>query len=296
MPKIKNILIIDNEFATRKLIQDYLKNYLVETAANKDAALSLLNSSKFDLVITDVIIEGMSSLGLIDSIKAHNPDLPVVVTTSTRNIENALEAIKRGAINYVVKPNGLSNIQSIVTKALSTGEIFQRYLQTSKYIKTCFEIEIPSALQHIKGVIYYFMERTNLKDTESRNFKFPIQIALQEALLNSIIHGNKLNPQKKVYINAVLDLDRFEIKIRDEGSGFKFHALPNPKNELPDLKEHGRGIFLMRCYMDTVKFNDAGNEVYMVKNNPLKNNKTKNGNGTMSKRVANGKNHSKVFN
>ncbi|MBI5464892.1 MAG: ATP-binding protein [Ignavibacteriales bacterium] len=90
-------------------------------------------------------------------------------------------------------------------------------------------------------------------------------VAVTEAVNNAILHGNKQNPAKKVVISSAVTKHLLIIRIADEGEGFNPDVLENPLEEKNLLKEHGRGVFLMRSLMDEVKFKKrkAGQTVEM---------------------------------
>ena len=77
-----------------------------------------------------------------------------------------------------------------------------------------------------------------------------LQIAISEALINAIIHGNKENPQKKVFIEITYDDNFITVKIKDEGEGFDLNKIPDPTNQENIFKEHGRGLFIMKSLVD----------------------------------------------
>ncbi len=76
------------------------------------------------------------------------------------------------------------------------------------------------------------------------------QIAASEAIVNAIVHGNKQNPEKKVYVEVTTDDEKLEMKIRDEGDGFDVSKLPDPTDESNLYKESGRGVFIIRSLVD----------------------------------------------
>jgi len=94
---------------------------------------------------------------------------------------------------------------------------------------------------------------------------FAIHLSLQEAFLNAVRHGNKMDPEKEVQIDYSVDLDRVEISMADEGDGFNPGAIPDPRYGENLYKAGGRGLFLIRAYMDVVEFNEQGNRVRMVR-------------------------------
>ncbi|NBR06550.1 MAG: ATP-binding protein [Planctomycetes bacterium] len=94
---------------------------------------------------------------------------------------------------------------------------------------------------------------------------FCIRLALEEALVNAIKHGNQMEITKKVFIKYTLDADVFEIMISDEGPGFDPNDVPDP-TDIENLERPcGRGLMLMRHYMTEVNYNSTGNSVRMKK-------------------------------
>ena len=104
---------------------------------------------------------------------------------------------------------------------------------------------------------------------------FCIRLALEEALVNAIKHGNQMDRSKKVHIQYRITSERFEVSISDEGCGFDPEDVPDPMEAENIERCSGRGLLLMRHYMTDVVFHAPGNRVRMVK---LRN--CTNGNGT----------------
>ena len=95
---------------------------------------------------------------------------------------------------------------------------------------------------------------------------FEIELALREAIVNAIVHGNQKDPRKRVYINCRCTADgEVSVKVEDEGVGFRSDAIPDPTSLDNRLRTHGRGIFLMRALMDEVEFEQGGSVVHMRK-------------------------------
>ncbi len=101
-------------------------------------------------------------------------------------------------------------------------------------------------------------------DTESA---FAIKLALEEALVNAIKHGNKLDPGKRVHVEATITDRQAEIVIEDEGPGFDRTCVPDPTAEENLDKCSGRGILLMEAYMSSVEYSNRGRRVRMIKKN-----------------------------
>jgi serine/threonine-protein kinase RsbW len=94
---------------------------------------------------------------------------------------------------------------------------------------------------------------------------FAIRLAIEEALVNAIKHGNGSDPTKKVRIEYEITPDEVRIRIEDEGPGFDPGSVPDPT--CPEFLERpcGRGLMLMRYYMSEVGYNKRGNRVEMLK-------------------------------
>ena len=94
---------------------------------------------------------------------------------------------------------------------------------------------------------------------------FAIHLSLEEAIVNAILHGNSGDPEKQVEITFQVSETELRVEIIDEGSGFNPDALPDPTADENLEKPSGRGVMLMRHYMDHVQYSKAGNQVVMVK-------------------------------
>jgi serine/threonine-protein kinase RsbW len=94
-----------------------------------------------------------------------------------------------------------------------------------------------------------------------------VEVALFEALANAVIHGNREEKSKSVRIFCRVEpSDCVSIVVRDQGSGFDPGSVPDPTSPENLGAEHGRGILMMKAFMDDVHFEKGGTEVHMVKN------------------------------
>jgi len=94
---------------------------------------------------------------------------------------------------------------------------------------------------------------------------FALRLSLEEALSNAIRHGNVGDADKRVHIRYAIDADRIDITVRDEGGGFDPASIPDPTAAENLENPSGRGIMLMRAYMNKVEYNPKGNQVRLVK-------------------------------
>ena len=94
---------------------------------------------------------------------------------------------------------------------------------------------------------------------------FGVRLSLEEALVNAIKHGNRMEPDKKVYIACELTEDEVTVVIEDQGDGFKLEEVPDPTDDENLEKPGGRGIMLIRSFMNGVAYNERGNRLTMLK-------------------------------
>jgi serine/threonine-protein kinase RsbW len=92
-----------------------------------------------------------------------------------------------------------------------------------------------------------------------------VEIALREALANAIIHGNHENPRKHVHVRCRCNPDEVSIAVKDEGRGFDTNKMADPTAPENTRSIHGRGIYLMKAFMDEVRFEEGGVVVHMRK-------------------------------
>ncbi len=111
--------------------------------------------------------------------------------------------------------------------------------------------------------------RQVLAEVEAHDFiqedVFAVHLALEEAFLNAIKHGNKMEPDKHIKVDYTIDGNKIEISVADEGSGFDPNIVPDPRWSEHLYKTNGRGLLLMRSYMDVVEHNERGNRVHMIR-------------------------------
>ncbi len=94
---------------------------------------------------------------------------------------------------------------------------------------------------------------------------FAVRLALDEALVNAVKHGNSNDSNKTVYVEFTINEDRMVIQVEDQGPGFLPGKLPDPTAEENLSRPNGRGVMLMRAYMTEVDFNERGNRVILTK-------------------------------
>lgn len=137
------------------------------------------------------------------------------------------------------------------------------------FLRERIAFRVPSELRHLDAVLDYLNERmlrlgiVNDEDSE-------VLIALDEAIVNAIKHGNKCDPHKAVHIVAEFSAEGVRFVVSDEGAGFDRENVPDPTDPCRLLEPSGRGLLLISHIMDEVRFNQCGNRLEMFKR-PVRN-------------------------
>lgn len=128
-----------------------------------------------------------------------------------------------------------------------------------------FTYSLSSDVEMVSPFIDQLMRKINIL-RRMDGTEVDIEVALREALFNAVIHGNKEDPSKHVYLRVRCRADgEVSMAIRDEGAGFEIDSVPDPTAPEHLMSIHGRGIYLMRALMDEVSFEESGTVVHMRK-------------------------------
>jgi len=97
------------------------------------------------------------------------------------------------------------------------------------------------------------------------DYRFAVRLAFEEAVVNAMKHGNRMDPGRQVHVRYRISPERIDICVADEGQGFNPGGVPDPTCDENLQRPCGRGIMLIRAYMDEVSYSTKGNELCMVK-------------------------------
>ena len=287
------VLIVDDSAVDRLLAGGCLREADLDVtyAANGREALDQIGESRPDLVVTDMMMPEVDGLELVQELKTSEPTLPVILMTAHGSEETAVTALQAGAASYVPKKNLARDLEETVRNVLSVAsnlEAEQRVLHSLQNVELDFRIGNDlGSLRPLISVIQSHLRQMQVCDDSDI---LRISTALQEALVNAIEHGNldlssalredggeaytELGKQRRqeepyasrtVEVLAKIDRSRITVAVRDEGAGFDPNGLPDPTDPANLQKVHGRGLMLIRTFMDEVSFNEKANEITMVK-------------------------------
>jgi CheY-like chemotaxis protein/anti-sigma regulatory factor (Ser/Thr protein kinase) len=288
------VLVVDDSSVDRRLVSGLLEHdpdLTVAAAASGTQALNMMRDSVPALVLTDLVMPEMNGLELVTAIREHHPFVPVILMTSKGNEEIAVEALKRGAASYVPKGQLAQTLLETVHGVLDASRPREGHARLlSRLTRSDCRFRLENDCTLFPPLITYVQETVGRFGLFDQIERVRLGIALEEALINAMYHGNlevdsalleddhdayyamveertDSPPYKDRRIDVEMRISAEEVlvAIRDEGSGFDPSALPDPTDPLNLEKVSGRGLLLMRTFVDELVFNNRGNEVTLIK-------------------------------
>jgi CheY-like chemotaxis protein len=288
------VFVVDDSAGDRHLVGQLLKDdgdLSVEYAADGTEALAKMERALPDLVVTDLVMPQMNGLELVAAVRNRYPLVPVILITSRGSEEVAVKALQQGAASYVPKrllPTELLDTVHGILAVAYRQRGHNRLMGCMTTSDCTFALENDCTL--FGPLVAYLQEevaRLGLCDGAECT---RIGVALEEALTNALYHGNlevgselreddsqaycalveqrrrqKPYRDRQIHVQARLSREAANIVVRDEGSGFDAAALPDPTEPANLEKVSGRGVLLMRTFMDEVIYNEPGNAVTLIK-------------------------------
>jgi putative nucleotidyltransferase with HDIG domain len=129
-------LIVDDHGEIRSVLQDCLcKTYACTTVGSAEEALALLGEREFDLILSDIMMDGMSGLEMLPHVLSRWPDAVVILISGTQTIESAIEALRAGAFDYIMKPFDLGHVELILRRASEHRELLRARRRYEGYLE-----------------------------------------------------------------------------------------------------------------------------------------------------------------
>ena len=262
----RRILIVEGNAELRTVLASALREqgHEVVTTGDRCEAVAREDLEEFDLIISDLAEYADSGVQIVSELKRKRLFVPIVVSSEEAQQAGIVKAFKLGAANYLRKPYDHEELRNIVEKTLGYKLRFVEDLKVLPYVREHIEFELPSDISLMNGVLHYLTQRVAdlgvIKPDASNLF-----IALDEAFVNAVKHGNRHDTRKLVRITADLSSKEARFTIEDEGEGFNVSEIPDPRDPENLFKTSGRGVLLIYNIMDEVEYNERGNRLTMVK-------------------------------
>ena len=288
------VLVVDDNPTERRVagaIVEKLAGCEVYYARNGREALAVVERERPSIILTDLCMPEMDGLELVASVRRHYPRVPVILMTARGGEDMAVQALQQGAASYVPKKSPPQDIAATLEQVLAAAHSSRQEQQLLAYLNALeLRFDLENDVTLVPPLIAHLQEHITRFGLFDQNACLRVGIALEEAISNAIHHGNlelssdlredggdtyehlaeerRHRPpygERRVHINARLSRSEAEFKILDEGPGFDPSVLPDPTEPANIAKISGRGLLLMRTFMDEVRYNRFGNELTMRK-------------------------------
>jgi len=290
------ILVVDDSPTERKLVAGALHKALecsITEADSGESALEQLETIEPDLVLTDLMMPGINGLELVDRIRDEWPGLPVVLMTARGSEEITAQALKVGAASYVPKIRLSEDLGPTVLRIVSGAQQEKTHSRLMHHLsRGQLNFEIRNDIALVPPLIRTIQEMLRSLPLQDETERLRVGVAVEEAIRNAVFHGNLeldatsnqgqsldelaaerlgIPPycNRQVSIDIQISREQAVFTVRNEGPGFD--ASPFEGDAFDSDAPHGRGIHLMRTFMDSVEFNDNGREVLLRKNRHVDN-------------------------
>ncbi|OIO30538.1 MAG: DNA-binding response regulator [Nitrospirae bacterium CG1_02_44_142] len=132
-----NVLVVDDEKNILKVVSMTLrkKNYNVDTVRSSEEAIEKFNNNSYALIITDIKLPGKTGIDLLEYVKSREPDVPVIMITAFGTIANAINAMKKGAFNYLTKPVNTDELLNVMKEAIEKYELRNENISLKSELK-----------------------------------------------------------------------------------------------------------------------------------------------------------------
>ncbi|MFN0277119.1 MAG: ATP-binding protein [Pyrinomonadaceae bacterium] len=261
----RRILIIDDHDDLATALDEVFSHvgHEVKVLERRDEALALENIASFDLVITDLDVDStICPLGTNNNEAICPQDMPPV------NSGEHIKAFKLSAANFRRENFEENELKDLVATVLDYKIRFVDKEDFVQGLRESIEFELPSTMSLMHIVLEYLMKRVEklgvCKPEQSNLF-----VALDEAFVNAVKHGNKFDAEKLIRVAAEVSRDEARFTIEDQGDGFDVNNIPDPLDPENLFKTSGRGVLFIYNIMDEVKYNERGNRLTMVKKAPI---------------------------
>jgi CheY-like chemotaxis protein/anti-sigma regulatory factor (Ser/Thr protein kinase) len=273
----KRILIVDDDPDVHRQLAAALgaPDRRIDSAYDGIEGLARIEAAPYDLLLTDVKLSGLDGLALLSRARQLRPAMRVVVITDSCTAGDIVRSIQEQAFTCFSKPFAVGTVVDMVTSALRPAS-HEDDIEVLSARPEWLGLRLRCKIETADRIVQFLRELpTDLPHTDREN----IAAAFREILVNAIEHGGGSDPEKRVNITYVRTARAILYYVRDPGKGFSFGDLPHAAVSNPDdaptehaevrnrlgLRPGGFGILLTRQLVDELIYNEAGNEVLLIK-------------------------------
>jgi DNA-binding response OmpR family regulator len=276
MDTLNRILIVDDDAGVLELLSNTLREQArITTASTAEEAIECLQRIPYDIVITDLIMPGMSGLELLRRVSKIQPEARVIIMTGDSVPSAVAESLRHHAFTYLLKPFTMAALHDAVEQALqSTNGSDDIHVLSAK--PTWIALSLRCKMEVADRILNFLraMDLDLSHDDQDR-----IATAFRELLINAVEHGGRSDPEKRVDLTYVRTAGAIIYYLHDPGEGFSLEKIPhaaisnNPDDpvahtEIRDqlgIRPGGFGLLMTRNLADELIYSEKGNEVMLVK-------------------------------
>lgn len=288
------VLVVDDSAVDRKIVVALLErsgDYKVVHASDGAEALQAIEESIPDAIVTDLLMPKLDGYGLVEAVKEDYPSVPVILMTGKGSEEVAVRALKHGAASYVPKACLPEDLVPTVQRVISASREDRTHTRLMHHMDGCeLEFTLVNDLKLIHSAVSLFQQMLRCLPLGDEIERLRVMIAVEEALKNAYYHGNleigASDPRparedymrlalervyqspyrdRRIQVTARVDRNQATFIVADGGPGFDAIRLTEAGALAEQDETARRGVSLMRSIMDEVSYNDAGNQVTLVK-------------------------------
>ncbi|MFI5454389.1 MAG: response regulator [Isosphaerales bacterium] len=291
---VTTVLVVDDSSAARRAVGELLesrKDVKVAYARDGREGLAAIAHEAPSVILTDLVMPDMEGLELIQEVRIRHPHIPVILMTAFGSEEVAMRALRAGAANYIPKKDLARDLAPTLRHVLAIagmGRERRRILGMMVRRVTTFVLDNDPEL--ITPLLRLLQEEIDGMGICDPTGQMQVGVALQEALCNALFHGNLevsselrqgdrdefdelaterrgLQPfrSRRIDVQAYLDRDGARFVVTDDGPGFDTSLFDRPVTPEDLGRIGGRGLLLIRTFMDKVSFNKTGSQISMEK-------------------------------
>lgn len=288
-----SVLIVDDSPTERVFVAGILiaHGFSVRQAEDGRQALAAIEEERPLVILVDLLMPEMDGLELVERVRRCYPGIPIILITGKGDEAVALKALRAGASTYLPKRHLQQSLVETIETVVWTNEALCRRDDAWSFLRYAETVHCIGNDVNCREALMTCYEN-QLRDLGfcDESDQIRVMTALNESLANAIEHGNlQLDStireaadgsyeqlanerrgqspykERKVWVTCRVTPSELTYIVRDEGPGFDFHALPDPTDPENLTRLSGRGLLLIRTFMDDVRFNESGNEITMLK-------------------------------
>jgi len=270
------VLLAEDDAPSRQIYLTVLNSegYSVIEVPDGQSALDVINSRPVDLLLTDIMMPGMTGIELLERAREVRPDLRAIVMTGHKTSDAVIGALRNHACEFLEKPFRTEELLETVRSVLDRDCHLPIEIISDK--SDWIEVRVPCDLDAVEPIQRFL---SHLHENITKETREAVGAVFRELLNNAIEHGGKCDPEKRVVIKYIRLKRAILYSIKDPGEGFNLTeiahaAVANPpdqptrhmevRQEL-GLRPGGFGILLSSQVIDELVYNEKHNELIFVK-------------------------------